>query len=281
MIIIYAIFILLIMLLLFIGRLYKRTTRRDGTDNEDACIGGISEVNTAKRFYDVEEVCPELVDIPRDKIMNELMPLYADEWIDWPEKKLWDAGVTGAKWTVFPFIAFGRKVRRNCERAPELMKFINNIDEKYGVSIAILSRLGPGMKLVPHQGWGAHSNTVLRCHYGLVIPSGECTIKVADCKCECTNEGGYGREDPHEDSKNIKCKKNCYNGYVYESRRHNAGKWIIFDDSKLHMAENASDGDRIVLIMDILRPDWIPPGTSMAADTTELKNLLAEYNINT
>lgn len=243
----------------------------------------------SQRFYEIADTYPMLEGIPRNDVMKELSGVtVSTDWVDWPEKDLWDAGDTGARWTVFPLIAFGRRVDRNCNKMPKLMKFISEIDRTYGVNIAILSRLGPGMKLVPHQGWGAHSNKVLRCHYGLVVPTAittnrnirDCRVEVADeisDKCKCTNNTVSPDRAVSTNSKDPNCYE-CYDGYVYEARRHREGEWIIFDDSKMHMAENTTTGDRIVLIMDIVRPDWVPLGTSTVEDTTELKNIIAEYS---
>ena len=260
----------------------------------------IQSSQRSQRFYDVN-VYPTLADIDHDKILSDVTLLQGKDWVDWPEKNLWDAGWTGASWTVFPLIAFGRKVDRNCKQVPNIMEFISRIDAKYGVKIAILSRLGAGMKLVPHQGWGEHSNSVLRCHYGVIVPahtvvngkSRACRIEVADeitdkcpeCNMDVANVGltddsmtdvGLTEVGTRESVSTNVCTK-CYDGYVYESRKHRTGEWIIFDDSKMHMAENTTDKDRIVLILDITRPVDIPAGTSTVEDTSELKSIIAEY----
>jgi aspartyl/asparaginyl beta-hydroxylase (cupin superfamily) len=46
---------------------------------------------------------------------------------------------------------------------------------------------------------------------------------------------------------------------------------VIFDDSKTHWAENNSDEDRIILIIDIPRPYYVKPGNSDVEQTGELK----------
>lgn len=235
----------------------------------------------SQRFYEVTEVYPKLCEIDHAAVKNEVIALNTKQWVDWPEKNLWDPGYTGATWTVFPLIAFGRRVDRNCAQVPTVMEFIERADAKYGVKIALLSRLGAGMKLVPHQGWGAHSNNVLRCHFGIIVPnvevgkSRDCRISVADeiaDKCSDCNVSA----DMNRTEKNITCDK-CYDGYVYESQQHREGEWLVFDDSKMHLAENNTSSERIVLILDILRPSWIPQGTSTVEDTSELKSLIAEY----
>ena len=257
------------------------------------CVLHTRNLQRAQRFYEVTKVYPELRNINHAAVKREVGNLLNNnkQWVDWPEKNLWDPGYTGASWTVFPLIAFGKRVDRNCAQVPVVMEFIERMDREYGVRIALLSRLGPGMKLVPHQGWGAHSNSVLRCHYGVFVPSADtsngkirdCRIEVADeimDKCsDCSADGGS------TDGKNVGegtgcegtgCDK-CYDGYVYEFRQHRDGEWIVFDDSKMHLAENNTSGERIVLILDLTRPRCVPAGTSTIEDTTELKSMIAEH----
>ena len=53
-------------------------------------------------------------------------------------------------------------------------------------------------------------------------------------------------------------------------RHHAEGEIIVFDDSKMHKAFNDSTGDRLVLIVDMLRPSWIPLGIAEGEHTPEL-----------
>ena len=57
----------------------------------------------------------------------------------------------------------------------------------------------------------------------------------------------------------------------------NEGKWLAFDDSKIHYANNTSNKDRIVLLIDIQRPEFIKTGNSDVTETTELKNFIDLY----
>ena len=100
----------------------------------------------------------------------------------------------------------------------------------------------PGVKLEEHQGWASHSNYVIRCHFGIIVPN-KCYISVSD-------ENGT--------------KKNL----------HKNNKWLIFDDSKNHYAHNDSLFDRIVLIVDIKRPNNISIGKSTVGNTSELTNII-------
>ena len=51
---------------------------------------------------------------------------------------------------------------------------------------------------------------------------------------------------------------------------HQQYEWLIFDDSKLHFAENPSDTDRLILILDIERPNDSEIAKSKIGDTKEL-----------
>lgn len=197
-----------------------------------------------KKFYDVTEICPELNNIYNyPKIFNEVENVQKEIWSEWPEKQLYVS--KDKKWNIFPFKAFGVIVKDNCNKCPTLAKFINSIPN---IKIALLSKLGPGMKLLPHQGWGNHSNNVIRCHFGLDVPNG-CYISVSDNNNLSDQEIKY----------------------------HKNNEWLCFDDSKIHYAHNPTNKDRIVLIVDVVRPKNIKRGNSTIGDTKELAEIINYY----
>jgi hypothetical protein len=189
-------------------------------------------------FYEVDDVNKDLMlaDYCKHKMLKDAINVYNDKWKDWPEKNLYESNGT---WKIFPFYAFGVWANENCKKCPEIHKFIKNIR---GLKLATLSKLSPGMKLVPHEGWGFHSNHVIRCHYGLIVPE-NCYISVSD-------------------------------GNHEEIKYHKNFEWLIFDDSKTHYAENKSEFDRIVLIIDVERPSWIKTGVSKVGDSKELLEIV-------
>ncbi len=191
-----------------------------------------------KFYYTTKEICPSLdsISIVSDDILNELSNIFGDEWNDWPEIDLYEKK---GEWKIFPFYAFGIWVGDNCKKCPETYKFLKGIK---GLKLATFSKLSSGMKLKPHRGWGNHSNHVIRCHYGLVVPK-KCYISVSDETKE-------------------------------EIKYHKKFKWLIFDDSKTHYAENKSKDDRIVLILDVERPSNIKTGTSDIGDSKELLDIV-------
>jgi aspartyl/asparaginyl beta-hydroxylase (cupin superfamily) len=58
---------------------------------------------------------------------------------------------------------------------------------------------------------------------------------------------------------------------------HEQGIIQVFDDSKVHRAFNYhSDEERIVLIIDLARPENIPLGTAIGGHTKELDEFINE-----
>ena len=202
-------------------------------------------------FYTPTQICPSLISICdiADKVLAETINLNNKTntvWEDWPEKYLY---ASNGNWKIFPFYAFGIWVNDNCQKCPTITKFLHSIK---GLRLATLSKLTAGMKLTPHKGWASHSNYVIRCHYGIIVPD-DCSIIVVDD-----------------------------NGKSYR-KFHKYQEWLIFDDSMTHYAENNSKDDRIVLIIDVDRPENIPIGKSDIGDSKELLDIVQyfkEKNIN-
>lgn len=138
-------------------------------------------------------------------------------------------------WKVLPFYGFGFWIENNCKKCPLIHKIIKNIP---GLKTASLSRLTPGTKLEPHYGWAKLSNYVLRCQYGIL------------------------------------CGDNCILGCEDDVVNVTENKIIVFDDSKLHYAQNNGKDDRIILILDIERPKNVKIGRSTVTDTSELTQFI-------
>ena len=64
-----------------------------------------------------------------------------------------------------------------------------------------------------------------------------------------------------------------------EVRYHVDRDFVVFDDSKTHSAFNNTDNEeRVVLLLDLLRPPGVPKGMSDARHTEELDQFIDEYN---
>lgn len=203
----------------------------------------------ANTFYDHKKIFPELSTIYKDQpiIAEEVNKLVLNAWVDWPETYLYDNNKLPESWKIIPLYGFGIWCDEYCEKLPTLTKFLKDLP---GLRIAILSKLKPNTRLSPHEGWGIHSNNVLRCHYGLQLP---------------VNKQSYVGI------------KNSYFGINDAVEYHKLHDWIVFDDSKIHYAVNDSEEERIVLIVDLDRPPSVPKGTSSVKSTDELLGLVNEF----
>lgn len=202
-----------------------------------------------KKFYEPNEVSSHLNKIYNYDI-NEIKKesLNLSDWLSWPEQYLYDSSVNkNGTWEVIPFYGFGIWVETTCNECPTITRYLKNIK---GLKLATLSKLSPNMKLIPHRGWANHSNYVIRCHFGIVVPS---------CGDKC-----YVSVKNDEDD-------------IEEVRFHKENEWTVFDDSKIHYAENGSDFDRIVLIIDIERPNNIKRGISNEQDSKELLDFIEQF----
>ncbi len=209
------------------------------------------EYKPQQEFYD-NTIFPEL-DLINTSIIKEELNNYINKnnnWTEWPEYDLWknnnSNNSNNFSWTVVPLIAFGKPCEKNINLFPNTIKQIEQIPS---VITAGFSKLGPGTKLSYHKGWAKLSNNVLRCHLGLKVPKNKCKILVT-------------KENDYPSLTNIKA--------MYQKEN----KWIIFDDSLYHSASNDSDTDRIVMILDIIRPLHINLGTSNITFSEELDNFM-------
>ena len=142
-----------------------------------------------------------------------------------------------SEWKVIPLYAFG-KWNKNVN-FPKTIKILEQIPD---LKTALFSKLGPKTTLKPHQGWAELSNFVLRTHLGIQVPKkGKCGIVVKKSFRQIEN-----------------------------------GKLITFDDSLMHYGLNETEEDRVVLIVDIARPWWVPFGTSKVPKSSELINMVNE-----
>lgn len=185
-------------------------------------------------FYDPLTIYPEFKNINYDIIKQELNDYNKNinDWQDWPEYNLWNKE---GEWKIIPIYSFNSLTNKS-KYFPNTINMLNNIN---GIVNIGFSKFKPNTKLTLHKGWGKLSNNVLRCHLGIDVPE-KCYLYVMD---------PYGNHRIQQENK----------------------KWIVFDDSLYHSAENKSNKDRIVLIIDIKRPDYLHKGISDIEDTEELQ----------
>jgi beta-hydroxylase len=202
-----------------------------------------------QKFYD-SEIFPILSTVHNYDIKNEvhrkLQTDLSGNWVDWPEDELYTNAKVDGNWKILPFFAFNTWCNSNCKKFPEITTFLKTIPN---LRNATLSKLSPRTSLKPHCGWASNSNYVLRCHYGIILPENQ-------------NESFIAVQEDINDQVDTLC--------------HKPNEWIIFDDAKLHYAVNNSNIDRIVLIIDLDRPEYVKKGNSQSVESGEIYDILNE-----
>jgi aspartyl/asparaginyl beta-hydroxylase (cupin superfamily) len=119
------------------------------------------------------------------------------------------------QWKTFWFVGYDVWDHPNCLRCAATAAVLRAIP---GVITGFFSILGPGKRLPPHYG---PYRGVLRHHLALIVPEPRkgCGIRVGD-----------------------------------QTRHWSEGQSLVFDDTYEHEAWNDTDGERVVLFLDITRP---------------------------
>jgi aspartyl/asparaginyl beta-hydroxylase (cupin superfamily) len=122
-------------------------------------------------------------------------------------------------WKTFFLYGYGYKVGPNCALCPETTRLIEQVP---GMTTAFFSILSAGKHIPPHRG---PYKGVLRYHLGLKIPepAEQCRIQVGD-----------------------------------EIAHWEEGQSLIFDDTYRHAVWTDTDGQRVVLFLDVMRPLKFP-----------------------
>jgi aspartyl/asparaginyl beta-hydroxylase (cupin superfamily) len=124
---------------------------------------------------------------------------------------------TGA-WDVFFLFQRGRKNLENCARCPCTTRLIESHSTLRTLAgLAYFSRMSPGSRIAPHRG---PTNVRLRCHLGILVPEGDCGLRVDN-----------------------------------EIRRWDEGKCLVFNDHLKHETWNNTSSDRVVLVIDLWHPE--------------------------
>lgn len=158
-------------------------------------------------------------------IRAECLALGDDSFEPWVQREMYGTG-----WSVYGLVAFGTRIDAALAACPRTAEALHRVP---GLTTAGFSRMVPGTHIKPHEGW---VTTVYRAHLGLVVPDGDCALRVGS-QIRPWQEGGL----------------------------------FVFDDTVDHEAWNYGDGTRTVLLFDFLRPgrtmdelDELPP--AVAAD---------------
>jgi hypothetical protein len=218
-------------------------------------------------YQDIHDVCGDLLDTFTNDENIKIMVEEAKkipQWTPWPEKNHYqseddeDAGIDDsaypASWTVFPLchtfpaedVSKRQFIPITCSYVPQTAKLLKSLGP--ALRTALFTRLEPRTTINAHQGWADLANHILRVHIPLYVPTGN------------DNAGLCGT---------------WVDGCV---QTHQNGRLTSFDDSKTHRAFNYTDEERVVLIVDLVRPlDKFPVGTSNGAHTDELEGFIKQF----
>eukprot|EP00004_Rigifila_ramosa_P016676 TRINITY_DN3979_c0_g1_i2.p1 TRINITY_DN3979_c0_g1~~TRINITY_DN3979_c0_g1_i2.p1 ORF type:complete len:136 (+),score=24.88 TRINITY_DN3979_c0_g1_i2:416-823(+) len=131
------------------------------------------------------------------------------------------------------------------------------------VQTAAFSVLTKHTHIIPHTGYYGYSNSVLRCHLGLRIPSNTRTSNTSVIP-------EFLRENPQLPALGLRC--------AQDVRGWAEGQVFLFDDMHIHEAWNFTDQDRVVLLLDLPRPEkYKRPPPPNADDTRYLDKLTEQY----
>mmetsp|Transcript_21895 Transcript_21895/g.49501 ORF Transcript_21895/g.49501 Transcript_21895/m.49501 type:complete len:531 (+) Transcript_21895:20-1612(+) len=215
----------------------------------DRALGG-SDLPPLPNFHAWRDLFPELQILLDNfgEIQREALEAVETGWKDWPEEHYSDGGAQD--WKVFPFAhtfpaddpARTKFIESTCAACPNTAGLLKSLGPL--VRTALFSRLGPGARISSHRGWADLANHVLRCHLGLKIPHGQACAVWCEGEVECHAEKDF----------------------------------IVFDDSKNHKAYNETSETRLVLIIDLARPDGMPKGRAHGGRTPELDNLIEYFS---
>lgn len=145
------------------------------------------------------------------------------------------------RWKPFFLFAYGEDIQNNQLKCPVTARLVKKIP---GLVMVFFSSLEPGAVLKPHRGI---YKGVTRYHLGIKVPKNR-------GKCGLTVNGEY---------------------QAWEE-----GQSFMFDDSLTHCAENYSDDNRIVLIIDVerkLQPllEWLNKlCLKMIGKTNDMKEII-------
>jgi aspartyl/asparaginyl beta-hydroxylase (cupin superfamily) len=167
-------------------------------------------------------------------LLEELMSVINDQnrkmFEPWVEKNLYQESNENG-WDIAPLMIGGVRIEERIVKFPKLFSLINNIQGVMSVSYSLLK---PGTHIVPHKGYDDYSQKVLRYHMGMIVPKGDVAIRVEK-----------------------------------DTMKWSEGKSFIFDDYMVHEAWNFTNENRIVLIIDFLKKEYMDGTMFLDANFTK------------
>lgn len=130
------------------------------------------------------------------------------------------------QWKTFGMMFWLHVMRENTAKCPKSWALLRQVPDICGASFNLLE---PHTTIKPHHG---DTNAIIRCHMGLTVPAGapRCAFRVGS-----------------------------------EIRSWEEGKFLMFCDAHEHTAWNNTDQQRYILVIDIMRPEFVAARRSTAA----------------
>ena len=183
------------------------------------------------------------------------------QWTAWPEQNHY----ADNSWNVFPLcytfpandVTKRKFIQKTCAFVPATTKLLQTLGPV--LRTALFSRLDPRARLGAHTGWSDLANHVLRVHVPLIVPG---------------SKRSDGETRRNGDNYSMGLCGTWVDGCV---ETHEEGSIICFDDSKVHRAFNYSEEERIVLIIDLARPQDLPLGTATGGHSDDLDAFISGY----
>lgn len=150
----------------------------------------------------------EILEANWEEIRDECMKVALPHFTHWPEKSIYQG-----QWDVYGIYDLqGNLIESHSQQCPITTQTLKQVPH---LRTGGFSMLAPGCHIHPHIGY---TDEVLRCHLGLLIPDGDCGLKVGD--------------------------------QIY---RWEEGKAFVFNDRILHEAWNKTTSPRYILLVDFYK----------------------------
>lgn len=165
-------------------------------------------------------------DLPWVKTLEDNWELIRDEMVALMEEKPYrlrpyfinkSMSFPPEKWKTMGLFFWKLTMHSNCKKCPQTLRIMKSIPHLTSCSLSILEA---GSNINPHQG---DTDAIIRCHLGLSVPASlpECGFQVGK-----------------------------------EIRPWENGKALPFCDAQTHTAWNNSGERRLILIIDVVRPEF-------------------------
>jgi aspartyl/asparaginyl beta-hydroxylase (cupin superfamily) len=142
------------------------------------------------------------------------------------------------QWKTFGMLFWTIKHEQNLRKCPKTWALLKDVPNICAISLNLLE---PNTTIKPHHG---DTNAIIRCHMGLEIPAEapKCAFRVGS-----------------------------------ETRSWHEGKFLMFCDAHEHTAWNNTDRKRYILVVDVMRPEFVHLKRSVASQVLASIKLAVYY----